>query len=160
VFIADGSRYMLEPVREEDTQDSRLRQLREVPWIAQCGQAVAQFLCQFTERCYYDPGQVVCEAGDRGTTPHEDACFLIVGGTVDVVIHAGEGCGEMVVGSSGAGECLGEMMLMTKRPRTATLRAKSHCDALRIHYDDMEVSVRVRVRRYGDMEVRATLPAL
>jgi hypothetical protein len=140
LFVADSSRYMLEPQHEEDTEANRLRQLRQVPWVGDCGGHVAERLCQHTERVYYKPGQVLCEAGDRGTKPNEDACFLIVDGVADIVLHYGQP-GEVVVDTSGAGECLGEMMLMTKNPRTATIRAKGHVDVLRILYEDMEAAM-------------------
>jgi cytochrome P450/CRP-like cAMP-binding protein len=63
-----------------------------------------------------DAGAVIVRQGDIAETFH-----IVTAGAVEVVVDTGEG--ERVLGRLGSGEYFGEMGLLLRRPRTATVRA-------------------------------------
>lgn len=65
-------------------------------------------------------GAVVVDQGDPGTN-----CFVIVSGTASVYVR-----GEYVA-SSGPGSMVGEIALVDRRPRTATVVADTDLDLIR-----------------------------
>jgi CRP-like cAMP-binding protein len=71
-------------------------------------------------------GQDVVRQGDAA-----DALYLIESGTLKVSSH-GEGNEEIVRGSLGPGDYFGEIGLLQRVPRTATVTAASPCRLLRI----------------------------
>src|SRR4051794_15494622 len=66
----------------------------------------------------FAPGEVVFREGEPSR-----AVLLITEGEVEVAKAAGTG--EVVLGSVGAGEFVGEMGVVEGRPRSATVRAKA-----------------------------------
>ncbi|MGE0028099.1 MAG: FAD-dependent oxidoreductase [Thermoleophilia bacterium] len=74
-------------------------------------------------QAHYEPGEVVFEEGDSG-----DSLFMILSGDVEVVKRFDDG--PAVVGALGAGEYFGEMALLGRRPRSATVRARTALDVL------------------------------
>ena len=74
-------------------------------------------------QAHYEPGERVFEEGDAG-----DSLFMILGGEVEVLKRF-EG-GPVVVGTLGPGEYFGEMALLGRHPRSATVRARTALDVL------------------------------
>lgn len=74
-------------------------------------------------QAHYEPGEVVFEEGDSG-----DSLFMILSGEVEVVKRFADG--PVVVGELGPGEYFGEMALLGRHPRSATVRARSALDVL------------------------------
>jgi CRP-like cAMP-binding protein len=72
---------------------------------------------------------VIFREGDLG-----DWLYVIVSGEVNVVRQGrtGEGAREIVLAQLGAGECLGEMALVSEQPRMATARSMGSVDALTV----------------------------
>ena len=68
------------------------------------------------ERKEFKPGQVVFAEGDEA-----DAAYLVESGMVEVAKRQGEA--EMILTSLGPGEMVGEMALVDREPRSATVRA-------------------------------------
>ena len=62
-------------------------------------------------------GEVICRQGETG-----DRMFVIQSGKVEVVRE--EDGTESVVGTLGQGEIVGEMAIIDRQPRSATVRAK------------------------------------
>jgi CRP-like cAMP-binding protein len=62
-------------------------------------------------------GEVVIREGDVG-----DSMFIIASGVLEVLV--GTDGGEVVVGTLGEGEFFGELSLIDKEPRSATVRAR------------------------------------
>jgi NADH dehydrogenase len=77
-------------------------------------------------REYFEPGQVVFREGDRG-----DWLYILTGGEVEVVKGV-PGRGEQPLRRLGAGECFGEIALISDRPRSATVRAVSATSVLAV----------------------------
>lgn len=84
-----------------------------------------------------DDGEVLFHAGDAG-----DALYIVASGKVDVLSG---GADEQVNGhvtgrlaELGAGKAFGEMSLLSKEPRTATIQAATRTDLLEIGRHDFE----------------------
>lgn len=80
----------------------------------------------------FTSGRVVYRAGEalmRQGEPGDDA-YVIVEGTAAVVVETDEG--EQVVAERVSGDLIGELALLCDAPRSATVRAKSPLEALRI----------------------------
>ena len=73
----------------------------------------------------YGRGERVIQEGDAG-----DSMFIMLRGTAAVSI-AKNGAG-IRVGVMRAGDCFGEISLLTGEPRTATVRAEADCEVLEI----------------------------
>ncbi len=72
---------------------------------------------------HFEPGEEVFHQGDIG-----DRIYIIVGGQAEVVRE--ENGNEIVLARLGPGEYFGEMALLRKTPRTATVRCISPMDTL------------------------------
>ncbi|MEM7343193.1 MAG: cyclic nucleotide-binding domain-containing protein, partial [Chloroflexota bacterium] len=70
----------------------------------------------FPEATAYDPDQTIFSRGDRG-----DKCYVIVSGKVEVLVPDALG-NDMVVSRLGKGDFFGEIALIKRVPRTATVR--------------------------------------
>jgi NADH:quinone reductase (non-electrogenic) len=82
-------------------------------------------------REHYEPGQLIVREGDRG-----DTFYTVVDGEVEVVKNAGSDGGETLIARLGAGTYFGEEALLTGKPRSASVRAKSPCDVLALGRGD------------------------
>ena len=65
---------------------------------------------------YYDAGETIFQAGDEG-----HCMYIVQAGEVDV------GAGEVLVETIGPGGIFGEMAIIDKSPRSATVVARSDC---------------------------------
>jgi CRP-like cAMP-binding protein len=77
----------------------------------------------------YGPGEVVVRKGDASL-----AMFVVEGGSLAVEVPRDSG-GVAEVAQLAAGECFGEMGLLTGEARSATVRAKTLCDLVVIDHD-------------------------
>lgn len=88
--------------------------LRGVPLFAETDEAFLDSLAgEFTARTYA-PGELIAEEGERGRT-----FFVIESGEATVLVDGSE------VRSLGTGDSFGEMALIDKSARSATVRADS-----------------------------------
>jgi NADH dehydrogenase len=78
----------------------------------------------------FEPGDVVFREGDVG-----DRLYMILSGEAEIVRGSGEG--EQVLARLGAGECFGEMALLSGATRNATARACSVLEVLSLHKRDL-----------------------
>ncbi|MBC7979650.1 MAG: cyclic nucleotide-binding domain-containing protein, partial [Armatimonadetes bacterium] len=79
----------------------------------------------------FGPNEALVSRGDAG-----DSMFVILEGGVEVVGKTTEGS-RTVLARLGAGECFGEMSLMTGEPRNATVRAEEDVLVLEIRKRDI-----------------------
>ncbi len=77
-------------------------------------------------REYFETGQMVCREGDRG-----ESLYVITEGEVEV-LKTVPGHGERPVRRLRAGECFGEIALVSDRPRTASVRALTGTNVLAV----------------------------
>ena len=80
---------------------------------------------------HFGPGEIVFREGDHG-----DRVYLIVKGEVDVVQESGGR--PQILARLCAGECFGEMALLTDAPRNATIRAVGDLDVLSVYREDFQ----------------------
>jgi NADH dehydrogenase len=77
-------------------------------------------------REYFEPGQTVFREGDRG-----DWLYVVTEGEVEVSRRVGDGAATPLR-RLGAGECFGEIALVSDRPRTATVTAVTATSVLAV----------------------------
>ncbi|MEL0022475.1 MAG: cyclic nucleotide-binding domain-containing protein, partial [Rickettsiales bacterium] len=86
-------------------------------------------LLAFTsERLTYAKGEDIFHQGDPGT-----AAYVILDGAVDIII--GEGDEELIVNHLEQNELVGDMALLSTKPRSATVRANTDVTVLELKKD-------------------------
>lgn len=84
----------------------------------------------------YPRGQRMCHAGDPS-----DSILLLIDGVADVVVLRGDA--EQVVGTVNGGETIGEMGVLTRQKRSASvISASDYCRVLMIHADRFDAVLR------------------
>ena len=81
---------------------------------------------------HFDKNSPVVNEGDPG-----DSMFVVVRGDVRVLTHTPEGK-EIFLANLGEGEFFGEIALLTKKPRTATIITNSASDLLELTREDYD----------------------
>ncbi|MBW9090703.1 cyclic nucleotide-binding domain-containing protein [Rhizobium wenxiniae] len=102
--------------------------LREVPIFSSVEPAKLKLLAFACDRMTYRKGQDLFRQGDQG-----DAAFVLLSGTADVIVSSASG--DVIVAEVGRNAVVGEMSALCNVPRTATVRATSKLEALRISND-------------------------
>jgi len=99
--------------------------IRQVPIFSKIQPAMQKLLCFSAERLNYDPGQVLFNAGDVG-----DAAYVIIDGTVEISVPTPSG--PIVINTMGKNDLLGEIAIYGEVPRTATAKALTKLETLKI----------------------------
>ncbi len=99
--------------------------LRRSPLFEMLSQAEVEALAELSRPRRFAGGEVVFREGDAG-----DALFVLASGEVEVV--AGGPGGERVLSVRSSPEAFGEMALIDREVRSATVRAKTECVALQL----------------------------
>jgi putative ABC transport system ATP-binding protein len=92
--------------------------LLDIPLFASIDRSKLKLLAFTSERQHFDENQVVFRQGDSG-----DHAYVIIEGQADVVLESTGG--ESTVATLGRNEVFGEMALLSKMPRTTTIRART-----------------------------------
>lgn len=116
--------------------------LRRVPLFAQLDPAKLKLLAFASERMRFLPDQDLCKQGDVG-----DAAYVIMSGEADILVN--QNGNEIVVAQVGENAVIGEIAVLCEVPRTATVRATSNLDTLKI---DKETFLRL-IREFPDMGI-------
>jgi phosphoserine phosphatase RsbU/P len=96
--------------------DDKMEMLRGLSFLEGAGPAALERLSALTTERRFEPGALILEEGSFGSE-----VFLILEGQVDVV--KGQGADEMLIATRGPGDLFGEMGLVERAPRFATIRA-------------------------------------
>ena len=99
--------------------------LRRVPLFAQVAPAKLKLLAFASDRVKYAAGQALFHQGDPG-----DAAYVVLAGEADVLIDTP--AGEQKVAAVEPNSIVGEIAILCDVARTATVRAVSPIEALRI----------------------------
>jgi CRP-like cAMP-binding protein len=99
--------------------------LRRVPLFAQVAPAKLKLLAFTSDRVTYAAGQALFHQGDPG-----DAAYVVLSGDADVLI--GTASGEQKIASVEPNSIVGEIAILCDVARTATVRAATALEALRI----------------------------
>jgi CRP/FNR family transcriptional regulator, cyclic AMP receptor protein len=116
--------------------------LRKVPLFAHLDPAKLKLLAFTSTRMVFQPSQELFRQGDEG-----DAAYLILSGEADVVAETP--AGEVPVATVGQNAIVGEIAILCEVPRTATVRAASRLETLKI---EKEHFLRL-IREFPDMGI-------
>lgn len=99
--------------------------LRRVPLFAQVNPAKLKLLAFASDRVKYGAGQTLFHQGDPG-----DAAYVVLSGDADVLINTPSG--EQKIAAVEPNAIVGEIAILCDVARTATVRAATPLEALRI----------------------------
>ena len=99
--------------------------IRQFPIFSKIQPAMQKLLCFSAERLTYDAGQVLFNAGDPG-----DAAYVVIDGTVEISVPTPNG--PIIINTMTKNEILGEIAIVGDVPRTATAKAVSKLETLKI----------------------------
>ena len=102
-----------------------MEMLRNLPLFSQVEPSKLKLIAFTSERLLYRPGHNLCAQGEMG-----DSAFVIIRGTADVILETERG--ELKISTLGQNDIVGEISVLCDVPRTATVRAATEVDALRI----------------------------
>jgi|SRR3989338_904665 len=105
--------------------EQEIELIRQFPIFSKIQPAMQKLLCFTAERLTYDAGQVMFNAGDPG-----DAAYIVIEGSVEISVPTP--AGPIVVNTLGRNEILGEIAIFGDVPRTATAKAISKLETLKI----------------------------
>ena len=113
----------------------RILELRKIPLFAGLSPAELQRLADIAEERSYVGGDVIAAEGELG-----DELHIVLTGSVHVV----RGEGGRVIARRGPGDVVGEMSIITRAPRVASLVADDVTRTLRIGNREFESIIRER----------------
>ncbi len=96
-----------------------------------------EMLSDLTQLRSFDPGEMVFEQGDVG-----DSLYLLMEGSVDVVRRREDGS-EHIIAVLKAKDFFGEMALIDKEFRSASIKAKTQVDMLCLTNENLHSFARV-----------------
>jgi CRP-like cAMP-binding protein/ABC-type sulfate/molybdate transport systems ATPase subunit len=115
-------------VEQEGGFGEEIDVLASIPMFASLDRSRLKLLSFASERFSFDTGDEVFRQGDIG-----DAAFVVIDGTVEVVLETPEGPKTLV--TMGRNDMFGELALLCDAPRTATMRAASELSVMSIAKD-------------------------
>ena len=99
--------------------------LRRIPLFAHINAQKLKLLAFTSERIVFEAGQTLFLQGDEG-----DAAYVIIDGRADVLVNASQG--PVSVAQVERNAIVGEVAILCDVPRTATIKAITRLDTLRI----------------------------
>lgn len=99
--------------------------LKRVPLFAGVEPAKLKLLAFTSDRVSYDAGKILFRQGDEG-----DAAYVILSGTADVLVESE--AGPIKVAEIEPNAIVGEIAILCEVSRTATVKATTRVEALRI----------------------------
>src|SRR5437867_13329633 len=99
--------------------------IRQFPIFSKIQPAMQKLLCFSAERLNYDAGQVIFNAGDVG-----DSAYIIIDGTVEMSVPTPSG--PIIINNMGKNDLPGEIAIVGEVPRTASAKALTKLEALKI----------------------------
>ena len=99
--------------------------IRQFPIFSKIQPAMQKLLVFSSERLKYDAGQVMFNAGDMG-----DAAYIVIEGSIEISVPTPGG--PIVVNKLGRNDIIGEIAIFGDVPRTATAKALTPVETLKI----------------------------
>ncbi|MGQ0565380.1 MAG: cyclic nucleotide-binding domain-containing protein [Gemmobacter sp.] len=109
--------------------NDEVRMLQQVPLFSGVSAAKLKLLAFTSDRVSYGADEVLFLQGDTG-----DAAFVILNGTADILVDSPKG--PVKVAEVGENSIVGEIAILCDVARTATVRAHTPLEALRISKDN------------------------
>jgi CRP-like cAMP-binding protein len=130
---------------EVSTADQELKELQASKLFSSFEREALVEILSSTELRSFDEGDIIVTEGETGSS-----LFLIVGGTVKVFTRTDDGS-NVPLAELGTGDFFGEVSLLTGKPRTATITARTEVTAIELDRADFD-----RITQ-GHPEVRKVL---
>ena len=135
------------------SRKSKTDLIRKIPLFGQCSRAELEAVATVADELHLPAGRVLIQQGDVGRE-----LFVLIDGKVDVQQDG------KTVGTKSSGDFLGEIALVTRRPRSATVTALTDVRVLvltdlnfkRLLADVPSISVKV-LKALGDRLASDTL---
>jgi len=108
------------------TVDQELKELQSSTLFSSFEREALVEIVASTELRSFDEGDIIVTEGEPGSS-----LFLIVGGTVKVFTRSGDG-GNLQLAELGPGDFFGEVSLLSGKPRTATITARTKVTAIEL----------------------------
>jgi cAMP-dependent protein kinase regulator len=108
------------------TVDQELKELQSSTLFSSFEREALVEIVASTELRAYDEGDIIVTEGEPGSS-----LFLIVGGTVKVFTRSDDG-GNLKLAELGPGDFFGEVSLLSGKPRTATITARTKITAIEL----------------------------
>lgn len=105
--------------------------LRAVPLFAKLSEDDLERVEQRSEIARLEPGHVLFHEGEAG-----ESAFVITAGEIEIIKKSGNR--EVLLAVRGPGEVIGEMALLQDAPRSATARATSDVELIRIPKSEID----------------------
>jgi CRP/FNR family transcriptional regulator, cyclic AMP receptor protein len=115
--------------------DQEVELIRQFPIFSKIQPAMQKLLVFSSERLKYDAGQVMFNAGDMG-----DAAYIVIEGSVEISVPTPGG--PIVVNKLGKNDIIGEIAIFGDVPRTATAKALTPLETLKISKELFEKVIR------------------
>lgn len=106
--------------------NDEVRMLKQVPLFAGVAPSKLKLLAFTSERVAYRAGEILFSQGDDG-----DAAFVILSGKADILVRTPTG--EIKVAEMTDNAIVGEIAILCDVARTATVKAVTQIEALRIN---------------------------
>jgi len=106
--------------------------LRSIPILANLPANKLKLLAFASDRVAYKENDVLFEQGDSA-----DSAYIVIDGEADVLVTFGEGQEASKVAALGPNSFVGDMAILCDIPRTATVKANSELEALRIRQEHL-----------------------
>lgn len=126
--IADRRRRKRGAMSEHETVtvDQELKELQSSTLFSSFEREALVEIVASTELRSYDEGDIIVTEGEPGSS-----LFLIVGGRVKVFTRTDDG-GNLQLAELGPGDFFGEVSLLSGKPRTATITARTQVTAIEL----------------------------
>jgi tetratricopeptide (TPR) repeat protein len=111
---------------EASTADQELKELQASTLFSSFEREALVEILASTELRSFDEGDIIVTEGETGSS-----LFLIVGGTVKVFTRTEDGS-NVPLAELGTGDFFGEVSLLTGKPRTATITARTEVTAIEL----------------------------
>ena len=105
--------------------DQEVELIRQFPIFSKLQPAMQKLMVFSSERLTYDAGQVMFNAGDMG-----DAAYIVIDGAIEISVPTPGG--PIVVNKLGRNDIIGEIAIFGDVPRTATAKALTPVETLKI----------------------------
>ncbi|MEL6734992.1 MAG: cyclic nucleotide-binding domain-containing protein [Pseudomonadota bacterium] len=112
--------------------DEEVALLRSIPMLANLPANKLKLLAFASDQVAYSQNDILFRQGDDA-----DAAYIVVKGFADVLVATGAGGGESKVAELGPNSFVGDMAILGDMPRTATVRASTDLETLRIRKNHM-----------------------
>ena len=106
--------------------------LRSIPMFSNLPANKLKLLAFASDRVEYSDKEVLMTQGEDA-----DAAYVFITGSADVLVSTDEDSEPSKVAELGPNSFVGDMAILCDTPRTATIRANSHLEALRIRKEHM-----------------------